>query len=125
MTTDQIIELARKHALIGNVGTEAAILRFVEEYERSRWGHGPVGYSHDLMDQIAENRYRVVVTNMNMFYPFAVVAGDGERHLYKGRLEDCKTMARRFAGAFLDGAFMAHGMLEHLNSKKESNNERA
>ena len=31
MTPDQIIELAKRNGLIGNVGTEAAILRFVEE----------------------------------------------------------------------------------------------
>lgn len=31
MTPTEILELAKRHALIGNVGTEAALLRFVDE----------------------------------------------------------------------------------------------
>ena len=42
-----------------------------------------------------------------MFYPCAVVAGDGQQQLYIGREAECQNMARKFTGAFLDGAFVA------------------
>lgn len=42
-----------------------------------------------------------------MFHSWAVVAGDGARQLYLGRKVECENMARKFAGAFLDGAFVA------------------
>ena len=38
---------------------------------------------------------------------WAVVAGTGTQQLYLGREVECENMARKFAGAFLDGAFVA------------------
>jgi hypothetical protein len=40
-----------------------------------------------------------------MFHRFALVAGDGKQQLYLGREAECENMARKLAGAFLDGAF--------------------
>lgn len=39
-----------------------------------------------------------------------VVAGDGTRQLYVGREVECQNMARKFSGAFLDGAFAFHSI---------------
>lgn len=62
----------------------------------------PVG-----IDQIAADRYRVVPSHDSMFHRWAVVAGDGAQQLYIGREADCQYVARKFAGAFLDGAYLA------------------
>lgn len=62
---------------------------------------GPV----DDIDAIALARYKVVPSHDSMFHRFAVVAGDGKQQLYLGRETECQNMARKFAGAFLDGAF--------------------
>ena len=59
------------------------------------------------IDQIASERYKVVPTHESMFYRWAVVAGDGSQQLYIGREVDCQNMARKFAGTFLDGAYLA------------------
>jgi hypothetical protein len=42
-----------------------------------------------------------------MFHRWAVVAGNGTQQLYIGRKGECQNMARKFMGAFLDGAFVA------------------
>lgn len=56
-------------------------------------------------DAVALARYKVVPAHESMFHRFAVVAGDGKQQLYLGREVECQNMARKFAGAFLDGAF--------------------
>ena len=59
----------------------------------------------DDIDAIALTRYKVVHSHDSMFHRFAVVAGDGKQQLYLGRETECQNMTRKFAGAFLDGAF--------------------
>lgn len=59
----------------------------------------------DDIDAIALTRYKVVHSHDSMFHRFAVVAGDGKQQLYLGRATECQNMTRKFAGAFLDGAF--------------------
>ena len=59
----------------------------------------------DDIDAVALARYKVVPAHESMFHRFAVVAGDGKQQLYLGREVECENMARKFAGAFLDGAF--------------------
>lgn len=67
----------------------------------------PVAWSS--VERMAADRYRVVSADNSMFYRFAVVAGDGNNQLFIGREIECRNMARKFAGAFLDGAFVAMG----------------
>lgn len=57
------------------------------------------------IEQLAVQRYKVVPAHESMFHRWAVVAGDGAQQLYIGREVECENMARKFAGAFLDGAF--------------------
>lgn len=59
------------------------------------------------LDQIAVERYKVVPAHESMFHRWAVVAGNGTQQLYVGREVECQNMARKFAGAFLDGAYLA------------------
>ena len=66
----------------------------------------PVQGSLDI-DRIAADRYKVVPSHESMFHRWAVVAGDGTQQLYIGREVECQNMARKFAGAFLDGAWLA------------------
>lgn len=56
-------------------------------------------------DAVALTRYKVVHSHDSMFHRFAVVAGDGKQQLYLGSETECQNMTRKFAGAFLDGAF--------------------
>ncbi|GKS85833.1 hypothetical protein AVMA1855_16795 [Acidovorax sp. SUPP1855] len=65
-------------------------------------------YPHEQMDAMTLARYKVVPSHESMFHRHAVVAGDGNQQLYVGRELDCQNMARKFAGAFLDGAFAFH-----------------
>ena len=65
----------------------------------------PAGEVGGDVDAIALSRYKVVSAHESMFHRFAVVAGDGKQQLYLGREVECENMARKFAGAFLDGAF--------------------
>lgn len=64
-------------------------------------------YPHEQMDALALARYRVV-PHESIFGHHAVVAGDGTAHVFAGREVECANMARKFAGAFLDGAFAFH-----------------
>ncbi len=57
------------------------------------------------IEQMATGRYKVVSSHESMFHRWAVVAGTGAQQLYLGRKVECENMARKFAGAFLDGAF--------------------
>ena len=65
-------------------------------------------FPHEQMDALALARYKVVPSDQSMFWRYAVAAGDGQQHLYNGSEVDCQNMARKFAGAFLDGAFVYH-----------------
>lgn len=67
-------------------------------------------YPHEQMDAMALARYKVVPSHASMLWSHAVVAGDGAQQLYVGREVECQNMARKFAGAFLDGAFAFHSM---------------
>ena len=59
------------------------------------------------IERMATDRYKVVPSHESMFHRWAVVAGTGTQQLYLGREVECQNMARKFAGAFLDGAFVA------------------
>ena len=59
------------------------------------------------IEQMAVDRYKVVPSHESMFHRWAVVADNGTQQLYIGREVECLNMARKFAGAFLDGAFVA------------------
>ena len=61
----------------------------------------------EAIEQMAAVRYKVVPSHESMFHRWAVVADTGAQQLYIGREGECKNMARKFMGAFLDGAFVA------------------
>ncbi|WP_260673738.1 hypothetical protein [Comamonas aquatica] len=61
----------------------------------------------EAIEQMAADRYKVVPSHESMFHRWAVVAGNGTQQLYIGREVECLNMARKFSGAFLDGAFVA------------------
>ena len=61
----------------------------------------------EAIERMAADRYKVVPSREGMFHRWAVVAGTGTQQLYVGREVECHNMARKFAGAFLDGAFVA------------------
>lgn len=63
-------------------------------------------HDHEKFDAIAADRYKVVPTKSG-FWGYAVVVGDSAAEVYKGHKRDCDLVARRMAGAFLDGAFLA------------------
>lgn len=71
---------------------------------------GPSEFPHEQMDAMALARYKVVPSTSSMFWSHAVVAGDGAQQLYVGREVECQNMVRKFAGAFLDGAFAFHSI---------------
>lgn len=81
----------------------------LEEFLRNRakaQQPSPARYSVDI-DQIASERYKVIPSHDDKFHRWAVVAGDGSQQLYLGREAKCQNMARKFTGAFLDGAYLA------------------
>ena len=61
----------------------------------------------EAIERMAADRYNVVPSHESMFHRWSVVAGTGTQQLYLGREVECQNMARKFAGAFLDGAFVA------------------
>lgn len=69
-----------------------------------------IDFPHEEVDALAITRYKVVDADKSMFWESAVVAGDGTRQLYTGRKVECENMARKFAGAFAEGAFVFHAM---------------
>lgn len=73
----------------------------------SRAQQRPTAYPHEAMDKLAADRYRVGAAGAGTLHGFAVRAGDGEQELYRGRKSDCEHVARKLAGAFLDGGFTA------------------
>lgn len=60
----------------------------------------------EAIERMAADRYKVVPSHESMFHRWAVVAGSGTQQLYLGSEVECQNMARKFAGAFLDGAFV-------------------
>jgi len=64
----------------------------------------------EAIEKVAQKRYKVVPSDTSMFYRFAVVAGDGNQQLFIGRYTECQVMAKKFTGAFLDGAFLLEQM---------------
>jgi hypothetical protein len=68
----------------------------------------------EAIEKIAQERYKVGPSDTSMFYRFAVLAGNGTQQLYIGREIECQNMARKFAGAFLDGAFLYEKMATPL-----------
>ena len=83
---------------------KAAFLAGMQAARRARDPVDSVQEDDDI-DAVALARYKVVPAHESMFHRFAVVAGDGKQQLYLGREVECENMARKFAGAFLDGAF--------------------
>lgn len=68
-------------------------------------------FPHEAMDKVASARYRIVKSKATI-WPCAVVAGDGEQEIFSGSESTCKHVARKLAGAFLDGAFYAQAQLQ-------------
>ncbi len=64
-------------------------------------------YPHEAMDKLAADRYRVSAAGAGPLSRYSVRAGDGEQELYRGSKSDCEHVARKLAGAFLDGGFAA------------------
>ena len=73
--------------------------------EQTQGEQEPVAWQS--IEAMAVQRYKVVPAHDSMFYRHAVVAGDGTQQLYIGRETECENIARKFAGAFLDGAYVA------------------
>lgn len=71
----------------------------------------------DEIEQIAKGRYKVVPSDQSMFWRFSVVAGDGTQQLYIGREMECRAMADKFTGAFLDGAFMHQKLSDTVSAE--------
>jgi hypothetical protein len=90
--------------LIAGAGFDAADMATAAA-QGFRDGVASVSAGPDDIDAIALTRYKVVRSHDSMFHRFAVVAGDGKQQLYLGRETECQNMTRKFAGAFLDGAF--------------------
>lgn len=65
------------------------------------------GYPHESMDAIALARYHVGPSGPGTLHRYAVRAGDGECELYRGSKSDCEHVARKLAGAFLNGGLTA------------------
>ncbi len=116
-------ELRRQHARIAELedAADIAIKRIAElEEQLSAIGAGGVeplrkqavqaavqAEVPEAIEQMAVERYKVVPSHESMFHRWAVVAGNGTQQLYIGREVECLNMARKFTGAFLDGAFLA------------------
>lgn len=65
---------------------------------------------HEDIDSVALTRYKVVKSK-SAIWPCAVVAGNGEQELFSDSESTCKHVARKLAGAFLDGAFYANSIV--------------
>lgn len=64
-------------------------------------------FPHEDMDKVALDRYKVA-KSISTIWPYSVAAGDGNQELFHGGESTCKHVARKLAGAFLDGAFYAY-----------------
>ena len=97
----RIAEMEEQMAAIGAGGVEPLCKR-VEAEPQAVQAAVP-----EAIEQMALDRYKVVPSHESMYYRWAVVADNGTQQLYIGREGECKNMARKFMGAFLDGAFVA------------------
>jgi hypothetical protein len=100
------MEARRCAAAIRAAIAEASMQRLTDVQQEIE--QEPVAW--EAIEKIAQERYKVGPSDTSMFYRFAVLAGNGTQHLYIGREIDCQNMARKFAGAFLDGAFLYEKM---------------
>ena len=92
-------------AYLGDCGPQATRVYSFARAVLAKWGSPVVAGPDDDINAMGLARYKVVPAHESMFHRFAVVAGDGQQQLYLGRETECQNMARKFAGAFLDGAF--------------------
>lgn len=95
---DVLDRMRATKAIHDYLGVAFAAARAVEQ---------PAASTDEEIEALAVARYKVVPAHSSMFWSHAVVAGDGQQQLYVGREVECQNMARKFAGAFLDGAFVA------------------
>ena len=86
----------------------------VRIFEKNIPRTAPPAFDHDAMDVFAANRFHVKPCDKRLF-GWQVTAGDGEQTLYVGRKPDCENVARKLAGAFLDGAFYYSGLANAPN----------
>ena len=127
---DHAHELRRHSRKLGQpVGEAAGVMqRAADEIDRLRAAleqpveQEPVAWQS--IEAMAVQRYKVVPAHDSMFYRHAVVAGDGTQQLYIGRETECENIARRFAGAFLDGAYEASLYTQPQNLSCKSNQAR-
>ena len=101
----------------GRIDRHVERLLTAQQEDRALWAQAapaavaPLGeYPHEQMDAMALARYKVVPSDASMFWSHMVVAGDGTQQLYVGRDVECQNVARKLAGAFLDGAFAFHSI---------------
>lgn len=115
-TPDELRAIARKArdssgSASDDCGSAAYVLYGWRAAIRATHGQAPAtqqaGEVSESIEQLAVARYKVVPAHESMFHRWAVVAGDGAQQLYIGRKVECENMTRKFAGAFLDGAFLA------------------
>ena len=98
----RIAEMEKQLAAIGAGGVESLRKRAEAAPQAVQAAAVP-----EAIEQMAADRYKVVPSHESMFHRWAVVADNGAQQLYIGREGECQNMARKFMGAFLDGAFVA------------------
>lgn len=82
-------------------------------------------YPHEAMDKLAIERYRVGAAGVGTLHRYAVRAGDGEQELYRGSESDCQNVARKLAGAFLDGGMALWNMIATRPAQTEQQPEQS
>ena len=92
------------HGMMVQMLCEYEALRIMLSSRAHQW---PTAYPHEAMDKLAADRYRVSAAGAGPLSRYSVRAGDGEQELYRGSKSDCEHVARKLAGAFLDGGFAA------------------
>jgi len=92
------------------IGNKAILQRAVELLSRPAQTEQQPPYPHEAMDVIATSRYQVVASGSGPLSRYYVRAGDGKCELYRGGKSDCEHVARKLAGAFLDGGLTAFGL---------------
>lgn len=96
------------HGMMVQMLCEYEALRIMLSSRAQQW---PTAYPHEAMDKLATDRYRVGSAGAGTLHRYAVRAGDGEQELYRGSESDCQNVARKLAGAFLDGGLAFQAML--------------
>ena len=102
-------EISRQHARIAELEAQLSAIGAcgVEPLRKQAVQAAVQAEVPEAIEQMAVERYKVVPSHESMFHRWAVVAGNGTQQLYIGREVECLNMARKFTGAFLDGAFLA------------------